>query len=106
MKAESVSPEELQLWLAGYVLGDLSPEEADRLEALLKLRPELHRELQALQQALETAYGVEEKQPPPALRASLLQHMRSRQPNRCAPPPGLPRDPVSGSGAWGRWPQA
>jgi hypothetical protein len=46
MKAESVSPEELQLWLAGYVLGDLSPEEADRLEALLKLRPELHRELQ------------------------------------------------------------
>ncbi|HIK21282.1 MAG TPA: anti-sigma factor [Synechococcus sp. M44_DOE_062] len=73
MKAESVSPEELQLWLAGYVLGDLSPEEADRLEALLKLRPELHRELQALQQALETAYGVEEKQPPPTLRASLLQ---------------------------------
>jgi anti-sigma-K factor RskA len=73
MKAESVSPEELQLWLAGYVLGDLSPEEADRLEAVLKLRPELQQELQALQQTLERAYGVEEKQPPPALRASLLQ---------------------------------
>jgi len=73
MKAESVSPEELQLWLAGYVLGDLSPEEADRLEAVLKLRPELQQELQALQQTLERAYGVEEKQPPPTLRASLLQ---------------------------------
>jgi anti-sigma-K factor RskA len=73
MSAESMSPEEWQLWLAGYVLGDLSPEEADRLEETLKLRPELQEEIQALQHILERAHGVEERQPPPTLRASLLQ---------------------------------
>jgi anti-sigma-K factor RskA len=98
MKAESVSPEELQLWLAGYVLGDLSPEEAERLEALLKLRPELHRELQALQRALETAYGVEEKQPPPALRASLLQ----AHAEQAAQPMRTPAWIAKGSRLWQR----
>ncbi len=73
MKAKSVSPEELQLWLAGYILGDLSPEEADHLEEMLRLHPELQEELQALQQTLERAHAVEEIQPPSALRASLLQ---------------------------------
>jgi hypothetical protein len=87
------------------VLGDLSPEEAERLEALLKLRPELHRELQALQRALETAYGVEEKQPPPALRASLLQaHAeQAAQPMR-TPALDCQGIPSLATGAWGRWP--
>ncbi|MCF2970898.1 hypothetical protein L1047_06785 [Synechococcus sp. Nb3U1] len=73
MKAESVSPEELQLWLAGYVLGDLSPEEAEGLQIILKQQPQLQQELDALQQALEIAHAVEEMQPSPTLRASLLQ---------------------------------
>lgn len=73
MKTESASPEELQLWLAGYVLGDLSLEEAEGLQAILKQQPQLQQELEALQQTLEIAHAVEERQPPPSLRASLLQ---------------------------------
>ncbi|MEN9230223.1 MAG: anti-sigma factor [Thermostichus sp. DG02_5_bins_236] len=82
MKAESASPEELQLWLAGYVLGDLSPEEAEGLQAILKQQPQLQQELEALQRTLEIAHDVEEIQPPSSLRASVLQAQaeQARQP--------------------------
>lgn len=87
MKAESASPEELQLWLAGYVLGDLSPEEAEGLQAILKQQPQLQQELEALQQTLERVHAVEERQPPPSLRASVLQ-AQAEQARQPLPTPG------------------
>ncbi|MEN9225354.1 MAG: anti-sigma factor [Thermostichus sp. HHBFW_bins_43] len=99
MSVDSVSPEALQLWLAGYILGDLSPEEANHLENILKLHPELQQELQALQQTLEMAYEVEELQPPPALRASLLQAQAEQTVNPVAPLPSSAPVP-KGSPLW------
>ncbi|MEN9202739.1 MAG: anti-sigma factor [Thermostichus sp. DG_1_6_bins_120] len=73
MTTKSASPEDLQLWLAGYVLGDLSAEEAEALQAILQEQPQLQQELAALQHTLETIHNLEERQPSPALRAAVLQ---------------------------------
>lgn len=69
----SISPEQLQQLLAGYVLYDLSPEESATLAELLATNPALQRDIDQLQQALETAYDGDPVSPPVQLKAALLQ---------------------------------
>lgn len=64
--------EELQLLIAGYVLGDLSPEEAAAFEQLLAQDPAIAAEVTHMQKALETAYAPVEVAPPPELRSRIL----------------------------------
>ncbi len=70
--AMSMPSEELQLLMAGYVLGDLSPDEAAEFERLLGQDPAIAAEVAQLQKALETSYAPPELMPPPHLRAAIL----------------------------------
>ncbi|MGY4521108.1 anti-sigma factor domain-containing protein [Thermostichus sp. MS-CIW-30] len=59
--------------LAGYLLGDLSPEQASALEARLTQDPRLVAELQALQETLELLpYGLPGVLPPASLRDQVM----------------------------------
>lgn len=64
--------EELQLLIAGYVLGDLSPEEQASFEQLLAQNPQIAAEVAHMQTALETAYAPPEVAPPAHLRSAIL----------------------------------
>ncbi|MBW4461050.1 MAG: anti-sigma factor [Nodosilinea sp. WJT8-NPBG4] len=68
-----ISSEQLQHLLAGYVLYDLSPEEAATLADLLAANPNLQQDIDQLQQALEIAYDGDPVSPPAHLRMALLQ---------------------------------
>ncbi|MGD1865163.1 MAG: hypothetical protein ACFB0D_11465 [Phormidesmis sp.] len=61
--AEVVLPEEQQLLLAGYVLGDLTAEEGQVLEDMLLVNPDLQEELVAVLGCLESVYGVSAELP-------------------------------------------
>lgn len=65
--------EERQLFIAGYVLGDLSPEEAVEFEQLLAQDPAIAAEIDQMQIAVETTYGLTEVSPPPQLRSRILE---------------------------------
>ncbi|WP_126147674.1 anti-sigma factor [Synechococcus elongatus] len=67
-----VTPEQIELLVAGYVLGDLSPEEADELEQLLQEDPDLWVAVSEAQIALEQSFGIEEQAPPTYLKQSIL----------------------------------
>ncbi len=69
----SISPEQLQHLLAGYVLYDLNPEEWATLADLLAANPDLRHEIDQLQQVLEIAYDGDSIRPPAHLKADLLQ---------------------------------
>lgn len=69
----SMPSEELQLLIAGYVLGDLSPEEAAQFEQLLAQEPAIAAEITQMQQALEVIYAPTEVTPPPSLRSRILE---------------------------------
>jgi anti-sigma-K factor RskA len=71
--------EELQLLVAGYVLGDLDPEEAAAFEPLLA-DPAIAAEVDKMQNAIEMAYGLPEVGPPPQLRAAILASASDQQP--------------------------
>ena len=67
------SPEDLEELLAGYVLGDLSPEEAEDLQQILLDRPELVAEAQILQEVLAALpYTLPLGEPSPQLRQNIL----------------------------------
>lgn len=70
--AMSMPAEQLQLLIAGYVLGDLSTEEAAEFEQLLAQNPAIAAEVAQMQTALETAYAPAEVAPPAALRSQIL----------------------------------
>lgn len=65
--------EELQLLIAGYVLGDLSPEEAAEFEQLLRQEPAIAEEVVQVQNALETSYDPPAVTPPARLRSAILE---------------------------------
>ncbi|MBD2109401.1 anti-sigma factor [Nodosilinea sp. FACHB-13] len=69
----SISSEQLQQLLAGYVLYDLSPDESVTLANLLAANPDLQLDIDQLQQALEVAYDGDPVSPPAHLRMALLQ---------------------------------
>ncbi len=68
----SMSPEELQHLIAGYVLYTLSPEEAAVLEQLMRTDPAISHEIERMQQALESTFMLSEVQPPERLRSQIL----------------------------------
>ncbi len=70
--AMSIPSEQLQLLIAGYVLGDLTLEEAAEFEQLLAQDPAIAEEVAQMQIALETAYAPPEVLPPAHLRSAIL----------------------------------
>ncbi|MDX2239497.1 MAG: anti-sigma factor [Leptolyngbyaceae cyanobacterium bins.302] len=70
--AMSMPSEELQLLIAGYVLGDLNPEEAAEFERTLAQNPAIAAEVAEMQSTLETVYAPPELTPPPGLRSRIL----------------------------------
>ena len=88
MMKEPLSPDALQQLIAGYVLYDLSPEEATQFEQLMANDPAIATEVERMQQALESAYGVSEVAPPPHLAAAVLAASAATTvPTSVAPPP-------------------
>jgi anti-sigma-K factor RskA len=66
-------PEYLEDLLAGYVLGNLSPEEAEDLQRILLDRPDLIAEAQILQEVLAVLpYALPVMEPSPQLRQNIL----------------------------------
>ena len=70
--AMSMPPEELELLMAGYVLGDLDPEEAAAFAQVLAQHPEIAAEVTALQAALEATDPLPDGALPPDLRSRIL----------------------------------
>ncbi|MBD1833783.1 anti-sigma factor [Cyanobacteria bacterium FACHB-472] len=71
---EPLNPEHLEELMTGYVLGDLSPEEALEFQRLLAENPQLATEVSSLQEALEVLpYALPEVTPPPHLRTAILE---------------------------------
>ncbi len=71
--AMSMPSDELQLLVAGYVLGDLSVEEAIAFEQLLTNDPAIATEVMQLQATLEAAYAPFEVAPSVKLRSRILE---------------------------------
>ncbi len=67
----SMSSEQLQLLIAGYVLGDLDSDEAAEFERHLAENPAIAAEISQMQKALEMSYAPK-VQPPAHLRSALL----------------------------------
>lgn len=72
--------EELQLLIAGYVLGDLDPAEVVEFERLLAVDPTIAEELAQMQAALELSYAPPEIAPPAHLRTAILETIDSQTP--------------------------
>lgn len=51
--SEPLSSQELEELMAGYVLGNLTPEEAEKLRQLITEHPQLDTEVNRLQELLE-----------------------------------------------------
>lgn len=99
----SISPEQLQHLLAGYVLYDLSPEESATLAELLATNPALQRDVDQLQQALEIAYDSDSVSPPAHLRAAVLQSASTLVESRADSVGAVPRHtPMLRPRRWGR----
>jgi anti-sigma-K factor RskA len=71
--SEHPHPKEIEELLAGYVLGDLTPEETEQVQHLLQTQPELVRDVQQLQQVLAALpYGLTASTPSDDLRSTIL----------------------------------
>ncbi|MDJ0702114.1 MAG: hypothetical protein QNJ46_02440 [Leptolyngbyaceae cyanobacterium MO_188.B28] len=71
---EPLTPKHFSELAAGYVLGDLTPEEAEIFQQRLTNHPELTAEVTRLQETLGLmAYGLPETSPPFKLRSSILK---------------------------------
>lgn len=69
----SALPGHWQELIAGYALGDLSPEEAEELQRLLAENPHLTAEVASLQEVLALMpYGLPQHEPSAQLRGSIL----------------------------------
>lgn len=74
----SLPPEYLEELLAGYALGDLSPEEAEDLQQLLLTYPELVVEAQILQEVLAALpYALPVVEPNPQVRQNILHALNA-----------------------------
>lgn len=87
---QSMTPEQLQLLIAGYVLNDLSEEEATIMEELLN-NAEVRQAVEEMQLALEQAYAPEEIQPSPQLRSIVMGTAITENPPQVTPISTLPR---------------
>jgi anti-sigma-K factor RskA len=100
---EPLSPHIEEL-LAGYALGDLSPEEAAELQQILVEHPELEIELQRLQEVLATLpYALPEIEPSPQLRQNIfasldqnaIEHHNHELPHPISPATNFPNIPLA-----------
>lgn len=67
-------PERLEELMAGYVLGNLTSEEAEELQQQLTEHPQLSTEIDRLQEVLELIpYALPAVEPPPHLRSAILE---------------------------------
>ena len=68
------TPEYLEELAAGYVVGDLDPDEVEELRQLLIDNPELSAQVNLLEEVLEQLlYGLNEVEPPPHLGSVILE---------------------------------
>jgi anti-sigma-K factor RskA len=66
----------VQQLAAGYIVGELSPDEALEFQQMLAENPSLAVEVEQLQQVLdEVVYGLNAVEPPPHLRAAILNNL-------------------------------
>lgn len=75
MNNPSISPEALALLVSGYVLNDLSPEEAQQLKTLRQdpaVAQTIDKLIAQTEASLEATYLPAEVSPPPQLRGSIL----------------------------------
>ncbi|MBE9070928.1 hypothetical protein IQ260_30280 [Leptolyngbya cf. ectocarpi LEGE 11479] len=92
----SLSPQERQELVAGYVLGDLSSAEAEAFRVLLTEVPELQAEVTALQAALAMMpYGLDEVEPVGGLRSQILAAAQAELAPQRQPVPLKTRQPRS-----------
>ncbi|NJP08982.1 MAG: anti-sigma factor [Leptolyngbyaceae cyanobacterium RU_5_1] len=68
----SMPAEHVQLLIAGYILGDLDPNEMAEFERLLADSPAIADEVARMQTALELSFAPPEVQPPAHLRSAIL----------------------------------
>lgn len=74
-------PDNWQDLLAGYALGDLSPEEAETLQQIFTEHSDLIAEVDRLQEVLALMpYALPENEPPAHLRAKIMSAAMSEQP--------------------------
>lgn len=78
--ARSMPSEELQLLIAGYVLGDLDVSEAAEFEQLLAQNPAIAEEVAQMQTALEHSHAPPEIAPPAHLRSAILGALETIDP--------------------------
>ncbi len=71
-------PERVEELMTGYVLGNLSPEEAEEFERLLAENPQLATEVNLWQEAFELLpYALPEVEPPPHLYSAILNAVQA-----------------------------
>ena len=87
--------EQLQLLVAGYVLGDLSSEEAEEFEQLLATNSSIAQEVAQMQQALEISYAPPEVSPPSHLRSAIMEAHQAIPRNSSCPVTKLARPLLS-----------
>ncbi len=78
--------EQLELLIAGYVLGDLSVEEVKEFEQLLANNSAIAQEVAQMQQALEMSYAPPEVRPPSHLRSQVMAAHRANSQISKRPP--------------------
>ncbi len=77
---ESSYPDHWQELMAGYVLGNLTPEEAEELQQLLSAHPELGEEMHSLQNVLAVMpYALPEVQPAASVRSRILTAAQNQE---------------------------
>jgi hypothetical protein len=100
---ESISPAQLHDLLAGYVLYDLSPEEAATLAELLAANPDLQQDIDQLQQTLDLAYDGDPVSAPESLKNAVMQAaIAAADPVRRAAAPAPAPSPARNRRRWGR----
>jgi hypothetical protein len=82
--------EQLQLLIAGYVLGDLDSNEAAEFEQLLAENPAIAAEVAHMQKALEQSYAPVEVTPPAHLRSKIFAALEAEQQAQSQPAPPDP----------------
>ena len=76
----TTSFEHIQELIAGYVLGNLEPEEAEELEQLIVQKPELNDEVERVQASLGLmAYAPIPLSPPPQVQSAILNEFQEFQ---------------------------
>ena len=76
-------PSRVEELMAGFVMGNLSPEEAEEFQHLLARDPDLVEDSDRLQEVLACLpYGLPEEQPSPQLRSRILARAENPAPRR------------------------